>query len=97
MQRGKVRRKAPHQKELKDIAAVSIKMGLRWWRDVLIRSQPKQYLDDPQARKYWLVSFGRLGNGLITGLKIPCPQGRAGSTPALGTTNRIKQLRAVSE
>ena len=22
------------------------KMGLRWWRDVLIRSQPKRYLDD---------------------------------------------------
>lgn len=21
-------------------------MGLRWWRDVLIRSQPKRYLDD---------------------------------------------------
>ena len=28
----------------------------------------------------------RLGNGPITGLKIRCPKGRAGSTPALGTT-----------
>jgi hypothetical protein len=23
-----------------------MKMGLRWWRDVLILSQPKRYLDD---------------------------------------------------
>ena len=23
-----------------------IELGLRWWRDVLIRSQPKRYLDD---------------------------------------------------
>jgi len=23
-----------------------IKMGLRWWRDVLIRNQTKRYLDD---------------------------------------------------
>src|SRR5829696_7424553 len=27
-----------------------------------------------------------LGNGPITGLKTRCPKGRAGSTPALGTT-----------
>jgi hypothetical protein len=43
MQRGEVLRKASHQKELKDIAAVSIEMGLRWWRDVFILSQPKRY------------------------------------------------------
>ena len=60
MQRGNILRKASHQKELKDIAAVSIKMGLRWWRDVLIRSQPKRYLDDRQARKYWIVSFRKI-------------------------------------
>jgi hypothetical protein len=23
-----------------------VKMGLRWWRDVLIRNQTKRYLDD---------------------------------------------------
>ncbi len=32
-------------------------MGLRWWRNVLIPSQTKRYLDDRQARKYWFVSF----------------------------------------
>jgi hypothetical protein len=26
--------------------AQTVKMGLRWWRDVLIRTQPKRYLDD---------------------------------------------------
>ena len=36
------------------------KMGLRWWREVLILSQPKRYLDDRQARKYWLVSFRKI-------------------------------------
>ena len=36
-----------------------MKMGLRWWRDVLIRNQTKRYLDDRQARKYWFVSFGK--------------------------------------
>ena len=29
--------------------------------------------------------FVGLGKGAITGLKIRCPKGRAGSTPALGT------------
>ena len=43
---GKVFRKVSHEKELNDIVAVRIKMGLRWWRDVLIPSQPKRYLDD---------------------------------------------------
>jgi len=49
MQRSKVLRKASHQKELKDIAAVSIKMGLvagrvdneaspKVWETVLIAS-----------------------------------------------------------
>jgi hypothetical protein len=36
---------------------VQEKMGLRWWRYVLIRNQTKRYLDDRQARKYWFVSF----------------------------------------
>ena len=36
------------------------KIGLRWWRDVLILSQPKRYLDDRWARKYWLVSFRKI-------------------------------------
>jgi hypothetical protein len=36
-----------------------MRMGLSWWRDVLIRSQTKLYLDDRQARKYWFVSFGK--------------------------------------
>ena len=40
-------------------ALVDYKMGLRWWRYVVILSQPKRYLDDRQARKYWLVSFGK--------------------------------------
>jgi hypothetical protein len=43
-----------------DITAVSIKMGLRWCRDVFILSQPKRYLDDRQARKYWVVSFRKI-------------------------------------
>ena len=38
MQRGKVLRKASHQKELNDIIAVSIRIGLRWWQDGLMRS-----------------------------------------------------------
>jgi len=32
-----------------------------------------------------LYRFVRLGKGAVTGLKIRCPKGRAGSTPALGT------------
>ena len=44
-------------------------MGLRWWRDVLIGSQPKRYLDDRKVRKYWLVSFRQISTA-ITGLKI---------------------------
>jgi len=36
-----------------------MKMGLRWWRGVLMRKQTKRYLDDRQARKYWFVSFGK--------------------------------------
>jgi hypothetical protein len=35
-------------------------MGLRWWPDVLILSQPKRYLDDRQARKYWFVQFRKI-------------------------------------
>ena len=63
-------------------------MELRWWQDVLLLCDLKRYLDDRQARKYWLVSFGeiRLGHwAILTGVKIRCPKGRAGSTPALGT------------
>ena len=35
------------------------KMGRRWWQDVLIRNQPKRYINYSQARKrgYWFVSF----------------------------------------
>jgi len=43
--------------------------GLRWWRDVLILSQPMLYLDDRQARNTGLYRFVRLGNGPITDLK----------------------------
>jgi hypothetical protein len=42
--------------------------------------------DDREARKYWLYRSVRSGNGPITRLKIRCPKGRAGSTPALRTT-----------
>ena len=40
-----------------DTANTAPKMGLRWWRDVLIRNQAKRYLDDRLARKYCFVSF----------------------------------------
>ena len=43
-----------------EAAVMEIQMGLRWWRDVLILSQPKRYLDDRYARKYWLISFGEI-------------------------------------
>jgi hypothetical protein len=35
-------------------------MGPRWWRDVSILNQPNRYIDDHLARKYWLVSFGKI-------------------------------------
>ena len=73
----------------------SRKMGLRWWRDVLILSQPKRYLDDRQACNTGSYRFVRLGNGPITGLKIRCPKGRAGSTPALGTNDFISSLELI--
>jgi len=38
----------------------AIEMGLRWWRQVLIRSHTKRYLDERWARKYWLISFGKV-------------------------------------
>ena len=38
--------------------------------------------------------FVRLGSNAITGLKIRCPKGRAGSTPALGTT--LNLLSAIA-
>jgi hypothetical protein len=53
-------------------------MGLRWWRDVLILSQPKQYRMTARRVNTGLYRFVRLGNGPITGLKIRCPKGRAG-------------------
>ena len=46
------------------------KVGLRWWRDVLIRNQTKRYLDDRLARKYWFVSFRKTGDADSNGLKI---------------------------
>ena len=64
-------------------------MGLRWWPDVLIPSQPKRYLTTARRVNTGLSRFVRLGNGLITGLKIRCPKGRAGSTPALGTRPKL--------
>jgi len=38
-------------------------MGLRWWQYVLIPSQPKRYLDDRQARKYWGRSWDLKSSG----------------------------------
>ena len=63
-------------------------MGLRWRREVLILSQPKRYLDDRSAKRVntGLYRLVRLVSTANTGLKIRCPKGRAGSTPALGTT-----------
>src|ERR1051326_1140099 len=54
------RPRAELQSKTRDQSEVEMKMGLRWWRDVLILSQPKRYLDDRQARKYWHVSFGKI-------------------------------------
>ena len=51
----------------------STKMGLRWWRDVLIRSQMKRYVDNREARNSWFVSFLRLRAAASNGLKIGCP------------------------
>jgi hypothetical protein len=50
--------------------APTLKMGLRWWRDVLILRQPKRYFDNLWARKYWFLWFGRLGDAGSNVLKI---------------------------
>ena len=55
-------------------------MGLRWWPDVLIPSQPKRYLTTARRVNTGLSRFVRLGNGLITGLKIRCPKRAAGTS-----------------
>jgi hypothetical protein len=70
-------------------------MGLRWWRDVLIRNQTKRYLDDRQARKYWFVCFVRPGDADFNGLKIRWEQSREGSSPSLGT-NHFNSLQPMS-
>ena len=45
------------------------KMRLRWWRDVLILSQPKQYVTTARRVNIGLYRFVRLGNGVNTGLE----------------------------
>jgi hypothetical protein len=39
--------------------------------------------------------FVRLGDADSNGLKIRCPKGRAGSTPALGTNDFISSLELI--
>ncbi len=46
-------------------------MGIGWWwRDGLIRSRTKRYLDDRYARKYWLISKGTITNGKLADLTV---------------------------
>jgi len=40
---------------------------------VRVDTKPKRYVDDRQARKYWLVSFRKIRYSSITGLKILSP------------------------
>jgi len=56
------------------------KMGLRWWHDGVILSQPKLSFDDARPVFTGLYDLVRLGGTGFTGLKSVVRKGRPGFT-----------------
>jgi hypothetical protein len=59
-----------------------------------IHTKPAEAIPLTIARRVstGLYRLVRLGNTSFTGLKIRCPKGRAGSTPALGTNSHTQLI-----